>query len=88
MSLPIFMLCENEQAELDGEYILHTAKPRFIARRMHENPKNEFKVVDDIDNMSAFFDHDAAKVAGLMYQMEEWYRAYQDYLDDQYGEED
>ena len=88
MPLPVFMLCENEQAELDGEYILHTHKPRFIAKRVHDDPKNDFKVVDDIDNMSAFFDNDMAKMTGLMRQMEDWYRSYQDYLDEQYGEEE
>lgn len=88
MALPVFMLCENEQAELDGEYILHTRKPRFLAQRVYDDPKNDFKVVDDIDDMAAFFEQDTAKIAGLMRQMEEWYRSYQDYLDDQYGEDD
>ena len=88
MSIPTFMLCENEQAELDGEYILHTQKPRFLAKRIHDDPKNDFKVVEDIDNMSSFFGDDAAKVTGLLKQMNTWYKDYQRYLDDQYGEED
>lgn len=88
MRLPAFMLCENEQADLDGEYVLHTRTPRFLARRLFDDPGQNFKVVDDIDNMLAHFDNDQAKVDALMSSMNEWFRDYQRYLDEQYGEDE
>lgn len=88
MAIPTFMLCENEQADLDGEYLLHTKAPRFLARRIHDNKKNNFEIVDDIDQMLVFFNNDTTKVEKLLSKMQEWYFTYQKYLDDQYGEED
>jgi hypothetical protein len=86
--LPKFLLCENEQAELDGEYVLHTQQPRFLAKRIYDDASAAFSVVDDMDDMTAYFEGDTQKRSALMASLSEWYNTYQDYLEEQYGEDE
>lgn len=70
------MLAENPMAEPDGEYVVHTQQPRFIAKRVYGNPTTDFEIVDDIDNIGEFFKNDPSKAAKLMSRMGDWYVAY------------
>ena len=85
MQAPKFLLCENEEADLEAEYVLHTHKPRFIAKRIYDDPSRDFIIVDDIDDMSSFFKDDNQQITLMMKSLERWFYAYQDYLDEQYG---
>jgi hypothetical protein len=80
--VPEFLLCENEQKDLEGEYVLHTTTPRFLARLNYDDPNSNFVIVDAIDPIEA-----AAKKF-WMEKMEQWYDAYQTYLDEVYGGEE
>lgn len=70
---PRFMIAENPMAENGIEYVYHTQQPRFLAKRVFDNPTTDFEIVDDIDNMAAFFKTDPMKVAGLMRRLGDWY---------------
>lgn len=86
--LPRFMVAENPMAEPDVEYVIHTQEPRFIAKRVYDNPGTDFEIVVEIDNMNVFFKGDALKMAGLMRRLGDWWVAYlkweetQDYDDE------
>ncbi len=80
--VPDFLLCENEQNDLEGEYVLHTKAPRFLAKLVYDNPEADFVIVDEIDPL------DAGIKVTLLAKMEKWYDDYQAYLDEQYGGED
>jgi hypothetical protein len=69
---PKFMIAKNPMADPDGVYIYHTRKPRFLVKV--EN--NIFDVVDDIDEMTGYYNGNVDKVQGLFRAMEKWYVAY------------
>ena len=73
---PRFMIAENPMAEPEGEYIYHSQQPRFLAKRVYDNPTTDFIIVDEIDNMNTFFKGDAGKIAKLMSRLGDWYSAY------------
>lgn len=75
-NFPRFLIAQNLKAESDATYVLHTQKPRFLAKRLYYDAPGEFRIVDDIDNMNEFFKNDQSKVEGLMNRMRDWYRAY------------
>jgi hypothetical protein len=79
---PRFMICENPMAEPDEEYILHTQEPRFLAKRVYENPTTDFEIVMEIDNMAAYMNNDVSKLAKLMSRMGDWYISYQNWLNE------
>ncbi len=85
---PRFIIAENPMAEPDAEYILHTQQPRFLAKRVHDNPTTDFEIVDDIDNMAVFFKNDSTKVAGLMRRLGDWYVAFINWEEDNYNNND
>jgi hypothetical protein len=66
------MVAKNPMADPDGVYIYHTRKPRFLAKV--EN--NVFEVVDDIDEMTTYYDGNVEHIRGLFRAMEKWYIAY------------
>lgn len=71
-----FMIAQNPMAEPGAEYVLHTQKPRFLAKKLVDNPVTDFDVIDDIDNIAAFYNHDLIKAAGLMRRLGDWYLSY------------
>lgn len=73
---PRFMIAENPMAEPDAEYVLHTQQPRFLAKRVHQNPTTDFDIVMEIDDMAKFFNNDVSKIAGLMRRLGDWYVAF------------
>lgn len=90
-SFPKFFISENPMAEYGEEYIYHSQKPRFLAKRVHDHSDTDFIIVDDIDDMLAFFNGRAEKVAGLMRRLGDWYMAYCKWEEDnanQYDEEE
>jgi hypothetical protein len=69
---PKFMIAKNPMADPDGVYILHTQKPRFLAKA----DKNVIEIIDDIDDIIASFGGDVNKVEGLLKRAMEWYKSY------------
>lgn len=70
------MIADNPMADPHGEYVYHSQQPRFLAKRVYDNPTTDFEIVDDIDNMGNFFKSDVSKIAGLMRRLGDWYVAY------------
>ncbi len=73
---PRFLIAFNPLAEQGVKYVIHTQKPRFVARYTPGAPLSDFEIVDDIDGMYAFFSNDVNKVAGLMRRLGDWMYAY------------
>ncbi|MDR0753883.1 MAG: hypothetical protein LBF04_00645 [Prevotellaceae bacterium] len=65
-------------ADLDGMYILHTRKPRFLAKIKDDG---SFEIVDMIDSFSEHYKGNADRTEGLIKRLAEWYRAYKIYED-------
>lgn len=63
-------------ADLEGEYVVHTQQPRFIAKRVYDNSATYFEIVDEIDSIGEFFKGDVSKAAKLMSRLGDWYVAY------------
>lgn len=84
---PRFMICMNEMAEPDSEYILHTQEPRFLAKRVHDNPTTDFEIIIEFDSIAKFFNNDPMKLAKLMSRMGDWYVTYLKWEEDNYEEE-
>lgn len=66
------MYASNPMALPGEHFIYHTRKPRFLAVRTG----SAFKVVDDIDDIHSFFNHQPEKLEGLLKRMNDWYIAY------------
>lgn len=80
---PRFMIADNPMADPEGEYVYHSQQPRFLAKRVYDNPTTDFIIVDDIDNMAVFFKGDASKIAKLMSRLRDWYYSYLKWENDQ-----
>ena len=74
-----FMEAKNRMAEPNSVYVLHTQKPRFLAKV----DKNSFEVVDDIDSMLEYYKGDISKVEGLLKRLADWHKAYKIYEKDE-----
>lgn len=85
------MIAGNPMAEYGVEYVIHTQDPRFIAKRVYDNPESDFEIVQGIDDMANFFKDDPQKLAGLMRRLGDWYVSYcewdkeQNYDEDEYN---
>ncbi|MDR2064844.1 MAG: hypothetical protein LBP85_03945 [Prevotellaceae bacterium] len=73
---PAFLIAENKMVDLDGVYILHTRKPRFLAK-VRENGR--FEIVDMIDSFNEHYKGNADRIEKLMKRLAEWHRAYKIY---------
>jgi len=69
------MIVRNPMAEPDAIYVYHSQQPRFLAKYTPGAPMSDFKIMDDIDDMAAFFGNDADKIAGLMRRLGDWFVA-------------
>lgn len=74
------MLAQNTVAEPDTEYILHTQKPRFLAKRT-PGGLSDFEIVEEYDNVLEFYGN-ALKVAGVLRRLADWYIAYKKGVND------
>lgn len=88
--LPKFMIADDPVTDPDNEYIFHTEQPRFFAKRVEEDEESAYiDIVHEIDNVEEFFSNDPAKKEELLDELENWYYAYLEWLDeDEFGDED
>lgn len=88
--LPKFMIADDPITDPDNEYIFHTEKPRFFAKRVEEDEETAYiDIVEELDNVDEFFHNDPDKKQELLEQLEEWYYSYMEWLDeDGYDDED
>lgn len=88
--LPKFMIADDPVTDPDNEYIFHTEQPRFFAKRVEEDEESAYiDIVHEIDNVEEFFKNDPAKKEELLDELESWYYAYLEWLDeDELGDED
>ena len=82
-SIPKFLSCDNFMEDSDGEYVLHTQEPKFLAKWNDEN--EGFDIVDEYDNISDFFSGDETKITTLFEAMAEWFMDYDEWLDEEDG---
>lgn len=88
--LPKFMIADDPITDPDNEYIFHTEKPRFFAKRVEEDEETAYiDIVEELDNVDEFFHNEPDKKQELLEQLEEWYYSYMEWLDeDGYDDED
>ena len=88
--LPKFMIADDPITDPDNEYIFHTEKPRFFAKRVEEDEETAYiDIVEELDNVDEFFHNDPEKKQALLEQLEEWYYSYMEWLEeDGYDDED
>jgi hypothetical protein len=88
--LPKFMIADDPITDPDNEYIFHTEKPRFFAKRVEEDEETAYiDIVEELDNVDEFFHNDPDKKQELLEQLEDWYYSYMEWLDeDGYDDED
>ena len=83
--IPRFLVCDNFMDDEDGEYVLHTEKPRFLAR--WNDDEERFDIVAEYDNIAAHFNNDEEQITGLMEEMVNWYEDYDEWLEENVDEE-
>jgi hypothetical protein len=79
--IPRFLVCDA--LEDDVEYVYHSQKPRFLAKRVYDHPKLDFLIIDEIDNVSEHFKDDANGIVTLLDDLGAWYDEYMDWEEDQ-----
>lgn len=81
--LPKFMIADDPITDPDNEYIFHTEKPRFFAKRVEEDEETAYiDIVEELDNVDEFFHNDPDKKQELLEQLEDWYYSYMEWLDE------
>lgn len=75
-------------AEPNAEYVMHTQKPRFIAKYTPGGPMSDFEIMDEIDNIAEFMNNDPIKVAALMRRLGDWFMAYCKWEEENYVDDD
>lgn len=82
--LPKFMIADDPVTDPDNEYIIHTEQPRFVAKRVEdEDGENaHIDIVEEIDDVDAFFKSDPDKKEELLEELEAWYYDYMDWLEE------
>jgi hypothetical protein len=69
---PKFMIALNPMVNPDDVYIFHSQRPRLLVKVEGDS----YIVVDDIDDITSYYNGDVSKVEGLMRRMAEWHVAY------------
>lgn len=84
------MIADDPVTDPDNEYIFHTEKPRFFAKRVEEDEETAYiDIVEELDNVDEFFHNDPGKKQELLEQLEDWYYSYMEWLEeDEYDEEE
>lgn len=83
-TIPRYLVCDNFMDDEDGEYVLHTQAPKFLARWNDEN--ETFDIVAEYDNIAAHFDGDKDKLIAFMEELVNWYEEYDEWLEDNVDE--
>lgn len=86
--IPRFLVAENPMDEPEEEYVVHTQKPRFIAKFISHGLPSCFEIVEEIDNIGEFFRGDVSKIATLMRQLGDWHSEYCEWEENYTEEED
>ncbi|ASZ10739.1 hypothetical protein CK934_06975 [Chitinophaga sp. MD30] len=91
--LPKFMIADDPVTDADNEYIIHTQQPRFYAKRVEEDEEMaHIDIVEEIDDVEAFFKDAPEQKEELLQELEDWYYAYMEWLeedeDEDYEDED
>lgn len=82
-TLPKFMIADDPVTDPDNEYIFHTQNPRFFAKRVEEDEELSYiDIVHEIDNVDEYFHGEPEKKQELLDELEEWYYAYMDWLEE------
>lgn len=77
-------MADQAQGREPVEYILHTRFPRFLAKVMPQRDgSNQIIVIEEYDAMPA---DNPLKVAGLMRRMGDWFVAYCQWEEENYGD--
>ena len=88
-NLPKFMIADDPINDPDNEYIFHTEKPRFFAKRVEEDEDTAYiDIVSEIDNVEEFFKGNPEGKEELIEQLEEWYYKYMDWLEEDEDDEE
>ncbi|RBL93851.1 hypothetical protein [Chitinophaga flava] len=88
--LPKFLIADDPVTDPENEYIFHTEKPRFFAKRVEEDEETAYiDIVEEIDNVEEFYKNDPDKKQELLEQLEDWYYSYMEWLEEgETGEDD
>lgn len=78
-TIPKFLSCDNFMEDEDGEYVLHTESPRFLAKWNEE--EEGFDIVAEFEDITAYFNGDEDKITSLFEEMSVWYGEYDEWLD-------
>jgi hypothetical protein len=86
--LPKFLIADDPVTDPENEYIFHTEKPRFFAKRVEEDEETAYiDIIHEIDSVEEFYKNSPEKKQELLEQLEDWYYSYMEWLDDD-GEEE
>ncbi|WP_212000263.1 hypothetical protein [Chitinophaga sp. HK235] len=81
--LPKFLIADDPVTDPENEYIFHTEKPRFFAKRVEEDEETAYiDIVEEIDNVEEFYKNDPDKKQELLEQLEDWYYSYMEWLEE------
>lgn len=83
-AIPKFLSCDNFMEDEEGEYVLHTEAPRFLAK-WNEGDEG-FDIVAEFDDISEFYGGNEDKITSLFQEMSEWFVEYDEWLDRDYEE--
>ena len=85
-AIPKFLSCDNFMEDEDGEYVLHTQLPKFLAKWNDE--EESFEIVSEFDDISAYFNGNEEDITALFEEMADWYTEYDEWLDQDVEEEE
>jgi hypothetical protein len=89
MALPKFMIADDPVTDPDNEYIFHTEKPRFFAKRVEEDEEMAYiDIVEEIDNVEEYFHGEPEKKQELLDELEDWYYSYMEWLEEDEEDDD
>ncbi|RFM26239.1 hypothetical protein [Deminuibacter soli] len=83
-AIPRYLVCDNFMDDEDGEYVLHTQAPKFLAR--WNDDTETFDIVAEYDNISEHFGGDKEKLISFMEEMVNWYEDYDEWLEENVDE--
>jgi hypothetical protein len=89
MALPKFMIADDPVTDPDNEYIIHTQEPRFIAQFVADDDENgHIDIVEEIDDVAGFFQKEELQLQVLLDELDQWYRDYLGWLDEDEDEDE
>lgn len=83
-AIPKFLSCDNFMEDEEGEYVLHTENPRFLAK--WNEGEESFDIIAEFDDISEYYGGNEDKITALFQEMSEWFAEYDEWLDRDYEE--